>query len=90
MPNFPCYAVIVSVGVLLSLTYGELATAQQSPKPSSIQPTPQIPATLNSDANLLQLPTQPAEVQLQPTRRLRCNKRSLWQNEITANSRWQS
>lgn len=66
MPNFPCYAVIMSVGVFLSLTYGELATAQQSPKPSSIQPTPQIPATLNPDANLLQLPTQPTEVQLQP------------------------
>lgn len=67
MPNFPCCAVIVSVGIFLSLTYGELTTAQQSPKPSSIQPTPQIPATLNPDANLLQLPTQPAEVQLQPT-----------------------
>lgn len=66
MPNFPCYAVIVSVGIFLSVTYGELATAQQSPKSSSIQPTPQIPATLNPDANLLQLPTQPAEVQLQP------------------------
>ena len=70
MPNFCCYAVVLSVGVAISLSCGELATAQKAPNSPSIQPTPaspQPPATLTPDSNLLQLPTQPAEVQLQPT-----------------------
>ena len=69
MPNFRCYAVMMSVGVAISLSYGSLATAQ-TPDASSVQPTPTVPpppASLNPDSNLLQLPTQPAEVQLQPT-----------------------
>jgi outer membrane protein TolC len=69
MPNFPCYAVVISVGVAISLSYGDASTAQTLDA-SPVQPTPtalQPPASLNLDSNLLQLPTQPAEVQLQST-----------------------
>lgn len=55
MPNFSCYAVVISVGVAISLNYGELVTAQ-TPGASPVQPTPTAPqpppASLNPDFNL--------------------------------------
>lgn len=71
------YAVVIGIGAVVSLNDVKFAAAQRSPNSSS--PTELIPSqttnqavptsspSLNPNPDSLQLPTTPAEVQLQPT-----------------------